>query len=70
MNEDRTFLVVQWLKLHASTAGGTVQSLVGELRSPQDAWYSQINQSINKRHVLVITSQTELPPWKERCQVE
>ena len=31
MNEDRTFLVVQWLKLHASTAGGTVQSLMREL---------------------------------------
>ena len=27
------FLVVQWLGLHASTAGGRVQSLVGEIRS-------------------------------------
>ena len=27
-----TSLVVQWLRLHASTAEGTVPSLVGELR--------------------------------------
>ena len=28
-----TSLAVQWLRLHASTAGARVQSLVGELRS-------------------------------------
>ena len=28
-----TSLVVQWLRLHASTAGGTVSSLAGEVRS-------------------------------------
>ena len=31
--ENETFLVVQWLRLHASRGGGLVQSLIGELDS-------------------------------------
>ena len=32
--------MVQWLQLHASTAGAWVQTLVRELRSPHTAWSS------------------------------
>ena len=31
-NRNRTSLAVQWLRFHAATAGGKVQSLVRELR--------------------------------------
>ena len=38
--QTRTSLVIQWLKLHAFTAGAQVRSLVRELRSDM-AWGSQ-----------------------------
>lgn len=32
--KERVSVGVQWLRLHTPTAGGAVQSLVGELRIP------------------------------------
>ena len=44
-----TFLVVQWLKLHASTAGG-MGSIPGHgTRNPNDAQCGQRNKKINFR---------------------
>ena len=42
-------LTAQWLGLHTSTAGGMVQSLLGELRSHVCAlWYGQNNNNKEK----------------------
>ena len=42
-------LMAQWLGLHTPTAGGTVQTLVGELRSHVCAlWYGQNNNNKEK----------------------
>ena len=60
--EARTPLVVQWLKLHASTAGAQVRSLVRELRS--DICHGAVkkrknNLEVNKRYT--ISNATLLP---------
>ena len=54
-SQTRTFLVVQWLKLHTSNAGGRVRSLVWGTKIIHAVQCNQIKRNVYKSMLYRIT---------------